>query len=90
MADTALRLNQVGVTPATARVLAPLASGSRHEESIVAAAAGCRGVDALRTQLTRIAGRLAAIRLRVDRRKSGISEATVSRASTSNSLQSEI
>ncbi|WP_244027751.1 hypothetical protein [Methylobacterium sp. E-016] len=62
----------IGTSAAMARVLAPLAAGGRHDETEVAAATGCRDVTDLRERLTGIAGKLAAIGLRVDRRKVGI------------------
>lgn len=62
----------IGTTAAMARLLAPLAAGGRHDEAEIAAVTGCRDVMHLRELLTGIAGKLAAIGLRVDRRKTGI------------------
>ena len=62
----------IGTTAAMAKVLRPLAAGGRHDEAGIAAATGCRDVQQLREVLTGNAGKLAAVGLRVDRRKAGI------------------
>lgn len=62
----------IGITSAVAHVLGPLAVRGRHDEAGFAAAVGCRDVAHLREMLTAMAGKLAAIGLRVDRRKVGI------------------
>ncbi|TXN81104.1 hypothetical protein [Methylobacterium sp. WL8] len=62
----------IGTTATIAGILALLALGSRHDEAGIAAATGCRDVAHLREILTGMAGKLATIGLRVDRRKAGI------------------
>lgn len=67
----------IGTTAAMAAILAPLAVGGRHDEAGIAAATGCRDEAHLRELLTGMAGKLAAIGLRVDRRRAGIRIAKV-------------
>lgn len=67
----------IGTTAVMARILAPLAAGGRHDESVIAAETGCRDAVHLQELLTAMAGKLAAVGLRVDRRRTGIRIAKV-------------
>ena len=67
----------IGTSAAVVHVLAPLAAGGRHDEAGIAAGTGCRDAEHLKEVLTGMAGKLAAIGLRVDWRKAGIRVAKV-------------
>lgn len=62
----------IGVSALMARTLVALSGSGRHDEARIVASAGCRDVPHLRELLAGIAGRLAAVDLRVDRRRTGI------------------
>ncbi|MCJ2017162.1 hypothetical protein MKK84_06955 [Methylobacterium sp. E-065] len=73
-------LGGIGSTERMVRTLGPLAGGGRHLPAVLVAAGGWSGEDALREALVGIGGKLAALGLRIDRRKAGIRMAKVKTA----------
>jgi hypothetical protein len=62
----------IGTTPVIVRTLEALTTPGRHDEAVVAAAGGWRDVEHFREALAGLAPKLAAIGLRLDRRKAGV------------------
>ncbi|KQT96067.1 hypothetical protein ASG60_20755 [Methylobacterium sp. Leaf469] len=62
----------IGTTPVIVRTLEALSTPGRHDEAVVAAGGGWRDVGHLREAMAGLAPKLAAIGLRLDRRKAGI------------------
>lgn len=62
----------IGTTPVIVRTLEALSTPGRHDEAVVAAAGGWRDVAQLREAMAGLAPKLAAIGLRLDRRKAGV------------------
>lgn len=62
----------LGTSERMARTLAPLAAGGRHLPAVLVTAGGWQDEEALRKALAGLAPKLAAIGLRVCRRKAGI------------------
>ena len=67
----------LGMTTRMAQTLAPLAAGGRHLPAVLMAAGGWQDDQALREALAGVGGKLAALGLRVDRRKAGLRMAKV-------------
>ena len=63
---------RIGSSERAVKTLAPLATGGRHSAAVLVAAGGWRDEAALREALKALAAKLAAIGLRIDRRKTGI------------------
>ena len=67
----------VGTSERMVRTLGVLAAGGRHQPAALVAAGAWKDEGALRDALVAIGGKLAAIGLRVDRRKTGLRMAKV-------------
>jgi hypothetical protein len=65
-------LGGIGSTERMVRTLAPLAAGGRHVMAVLTAAGGWSDEEALREALAGFGPKLAALGLRIDRRKAGI------------------
>lgn len=65
-------LGGLGSSERIVRTLAPLAAGGRHSAAALVAAGGWRDEAALREALIGLSGKLAALGLRIDRRKAGL------------------
>lgn len=61
-----------GTSERMVRTLAPLAAGGRHQPAVLMAAGGWADENTLREALAAIGGKLAAVGLKIDRRKTGI------------------
>ena len=64
-------LGGLGASPRIIETLGPFAAGGRHPLSVLAAAGGWKDEAAVREALAGLGGRLGAVGLRLDRRKSG-------------------
>ncbi|MBP1183795.1 hypothetical protein JOE48_005759 [Methylobacterium sp. PvR107] len=62
----------LGISERLARTLTPLAAGERHPAAALVAAGTWRDEAALREALAGLGGKLAAVGLRIDRRKAGL------------------
>lgn len=62
----------LGVSERAVRTLTPLAASGRHSSAALVAAGGWRDEAALREALAELGGKLAALGLRIDRRKAGL------------------
>jgi len=62
----------LGISKRLARTLTPLAAGGRHPVSVLVEAGAWRDEAVLREALAGLGGKLAALGLRIDRRKAGI------------------
>ena len=67
----------IGSTERMVRTLAPLAAGGRHAAAVLMVAGGWQDDQALCEALAGIGGKLAALGLRIDRRKAGIRMAKI-------------
>ena len=65
-------LGGIGTSDRVVRTLAPLAAGGRHLPAVLVAAGGWQDENALRAALVAVAPKLAALGLRICRRKAGI------------------
>lgn len=62
----------IGTSAKMIQTLAPLAAGGRHPDAALVTAGAWRDEEALREALAGIGGKLAALGLRIDRRKAGL------------------
>lgn len=67
----------IGTTERIVRTLAPLAAGGRHAAAVLVASGSWQDEKALREALMGIGGKLAALGLRIDRRRTGLRMAKV-------------
>jgi len=65
-------LGGLGTSERLVRTLVPLAAGGRHPPAALVAAGGWKDEAALREALARLSRKLAALGLRIDRRKAGL------------------